>query len=347
MRRKHGDERVQGAEPVGVTARTDMNWWSAALDAFDRFQQRHGVLGFPVAVWRKFSDDKAGNLAALISFYAFLSIFPLLLILITVLGMVLANDPSLQRRLLDSSLADFPLIGDQLKANIHSLNRSGFGLVVGIVGLVLGAQGLSNAARNAMDSVWLVPISERPGFPWKWLLNFGIIGVLGTDAIITTTLSSFGSGVGSSALGGALRLTALLASLVINILFFWLGFRLATSRTVPGRGLVLPAILSGVIWQLLQAGGTYLIGHQLRHASDLYGTFGVVLGLIFWLYLQARLTLYAVQASVVRTMKLWPRAMFPPPLTPQDVHAMEAYVEMERRRSTEQVEVRVDDEPAT
>src|SRR6202043_358476 len=85
------------------------------LAALDKFQQRHRALAFPIAVYRKFSDDQAGSLAALVSYYAFVSTFPLLLVLVTVLGMVLSGSPRLQQDVLNSALSEFPVIGQQLR----------------------------------------------------------------------------------------------------------------------------------------------------------------------------------------------------------------------------------------
>lgn len=303
----------------------------ASLKAIDSFQTRNRPLGFLVAVWKKFSDDQAGNLAALIAYYAFVSVFPLLLLLLTILGIVLRNDPSLQQKVLNSALIEFPLIGDQLRSNVHALDRTGIGLVVGLLGTLLGARGVAGAVQNAMNTVWEVPRHKRPGFPASLVRTFGIIGVLGIGVLATTALSGIGTW-GGRLLGGTLGSVAAIAlSLVVNVGLFWMGLRVATAPSIPTRQLRNGAILAAVIWQLLQTLGTYFIAHTLRHASSLYGTFGVVLGLIAWLYLQAELTLYAVEADVVRSRHLWPRSLFPPPLTKEDRRAYAQYAQADRR----------------
>lgn len=261
-------------------------------------------------MWKKFGDDQAGNLAALIAYYAFVSIFPLLLLLVTVLGIVLRDNPSLQQKVLSSALTDFPVIGDQLRANVHSLNRTGVGFAVGIIGTLLGARGVTNAIQNAMNSVWAVPRDERPGFPFSVLRSFGMLGVLGVGVLATTALSGFGTW-GGRVFGGVVgSVLAIALSLLVNIGLFWLGLRLATAPSVRGRDLRNGAVLAAIVWQTLQTLGVYFVTHTLRHASSLYGTFGLVLGLVAWLYLQAQLTLYAVEADVVRTRGLWPRSLF-------------------------------------
>ena len=279
------------------------------ITAVDAFQQRHRALAFPVAVWRKFNDDQAGSLAALLAYYAFLSTFPLLLVLVTVLGMVLAGNPGLQRDVLNSALTEFPVIGDQLRANVHSLGRSGFGLIVGLIFTFLGARGVASAMQNAMNEVWGVPRKERPGFPGSWLRSFALIAIIGLGVLVTTALSGIGSWSGHTVLGAWGRVLLLAVSMLLNVGLFWLGLRTATAGAVTWRDLRLGAILSAVVWQVLQYVGGYVVAHSLRNASALYGTFGLVLGLLAWFALQAQLTLYAVEADVVRARKLWPRSL--------------------------------------
>ncbi len=139
----------------------------ALLRRFDGYQQSHAVLGFPLAVVKKFGEDSAGNLAAVIAWSAMLAVFPLLLLLITVLGIVLRNDESLQHRILQSALVEFPVIGQQLQMNINSLNRSGVGLIVGLIGTFLGTRGVANALQTALNTVWEIPRERQPGFPWN------------------------------------------------------------------------------------------------------------------------------------------------------------------------------------
>lgn len=319
---------------------------TAALDAF---QQRHRTLAFPIAVWRKFGDDQAGSLAALISYYAFLSTFPLLLVLVTVLGMVLSGNPQLQKDVLDSALTEFPVIGDQLRANVHSLGRSGIGLIIGLILTFIGARGVASAMQNAMNTVWSIPRHERPGFPGSWLRSFALMAIIGLGVLVTTGLSGLGSWSGHTVLGGWGRFLVIGVSLLLNIGLFWLGLRTATAGAVTWRELRLGAILSAIVWQVLQYVGGYVVAHSLRHASTLYGTFGLVLGLLSWFALQAQLTLYAVEADVVRSRRLWPRSLFPPPLTEKDREVLSSYPEAEQRRPEIRVETHFepDQDPET
>ncbi len=302
-----------------------MNMAERALRAADKLQQRHAWLAVPVAVWKKFGDDQAGNLAALIAYSALVAIFPLLLVLLTVLEIVLKNNEELKQTV-QNALDKYPAIA-LVDQSIGRLNQTGIALAVGLVGTFIGSLGVANSLQNALNSVWEIPFARRPGFPWSWLRSAALIIVIGLGFIATTILSGLAAGTGRVLLGAGSSVLAFAVSLVLNFGLFWLGFMLGTAREITWRQLWLGAAISAVIWQILQAFGGYFLSHQLAHASPLYGTFALVLGLIAWLYLQAQLTLYAVEINVVRAYRLWPRSLAPPPYTEQDRHAFRLYVE--------------------
>src|SRR5580658_3012466 len=310
------------------------------MERADRLQQRHRVLAVPIPTWKKFSDDSAGNLAALIAYYAFASIFPLMLVAITILDIVGKHNASLR-----SALKNYPVIGPQLQSSVsHGLTKTGLALVIGVLLTVYGARGVATAMQNAMNTVWAVPQFRRPKMPWSLLRSLGLIAVIGPGVLATITLSSLAGGTGH--LGGALaRVLAILISLVLNVGLFWLGFRLATAREVPTRDLRLSAILAAIAWQLLQLLGGYFLGHQLK-TNSAYGTFGVVLGLLAWFYLQAEITLYVVELNVVRVRQLWPRSLNPPPLTDADMRAYQLYADGGRHRADVEVAVSQVSRPA-
>jgi membrane protein len=279
--------------------------------AADAFQQRQTALAFPVAVWKKFNDDQAGNLAALIAYYGFAAIFPLLLVLATVLNIVLKDNPSLQKTLTDSALAQYPVIGQQIKTQLGSIPGTGLPLVIGAVLLLLGARGVANAMQNALCEVWGIPRKSRPGFPMSQLWSLALLLTVAIGFIVTTFLSGLAGGAGHLLTGVGATVGAVLISLVLNVGVFWLGFRLATARLVRWRDLLVGALIAAVIWQVLQVAGGYVVSHQLHRANELYGTFGVVLGLLAWLFLQAEATLWAAEVDVVLAKRLWPVSMLP------------------------------------
>jgi membrane protein len=309
-----------------------MNIIKRILGAVDALQQRYAWLAVPVAVWKKFGDDQAGNLAALIAYSALVAIFPLLLLLVTVLDIALKNNPALQKKLVDAALKQYPVIGPQLQQSIGHLSQTGIALVVAVVGIFIGSLGVANSVQNALNSAWEIPFSRRPGFPWSWLRSAALIMVIGVGFIGTIVLSGVAVDAGRVLPGAGPRVLALLVSLALNFGLFWLAFKLGTASEITWRQLWLGAAISAVIWQILQVIGSTFVSHQLAHARPLYGTFALVLGLIAWLYLQAQLTLYAVEFNVVRAYRLWPRSIAPPPFTQQDRRAFELYAMVEKRR---------------
>ena len=316
-----------------------MNLVQRAVRAADALQQRHAWLAVPVAVWKKFGDDQAGNLAALVAYYAFVAIFPLLLVLVTVLDLVLKNNPGLREKVLNAALRQYPVVGPQLEHSIGRLHGTPIALVVGLLGALFGARGVANALQNALNAAWEIPFARRPGFPWSWLRSFALIAVIGLGFIVTTSLSTLASGAGRVLTGAGAGVLAIAVSMVLNFGLFWLGFRLGTAPEITWRQLRLGALMSAIVWQVLITFGGYFVSHQLAHASPLYGTFALVLGLIAWLYLQAEFTLYAVEINVVRAYRLWPRSIAPPPYTEQDRRAYRLYADTEKRRKEEDIVV--------
>jgi membrane protein len=286
-----------------------MKAFERPLGAVDRFQQRWPVLAVPVAVWSKFNDDEAGNLAALIAYYAFAAIFPLLLVLVTVLDFVLRDNPSLRDRLLNSALSQYPVIGPQIQNHLGSVPGNGAALVIGVVLLLLGARGVAGAMQNALCAVWGIEKEQRPGFPLSLVWSFALVLTVGTGFLVTTALAGLAGGVGNVISGVLGTVVTVLVSLVLNVGMFWLGFRIATARQVRWRDLRTGSAIAAVGWTVLQLAGGLVVRHQLQRASELYGAFGIVLGLVAWLFLQAELTVYAAETDVVLTRRLWPRSI--------------------------------------
>jgi inner membrane protein YhjD len=322
-----------------------MNPLEKTVHRIDGFQQRHRVPSFVFGVMKKFGDDNAGTLAALIAYYGFLSLFPLLLVLTTVLGLFFTHDVALQNRIIGSAVGQFPIVGKQLSGphGVSSL-RSGsvLGLVVGLIGLVWGSLGVSQAAQRAMSEVWNIPGASRPGFLPRLGRSLEFLALLALDLVLTTFL------VGSATLGTGplwLHVVKVALGLALNVIVYVLGFRILTPKSITTDCLVLGAVLAGVGWTILQYAGTLLVGHTLRHANQTYGYFGSVLGLISFLYLAAELTVYAAEVNVVRMRKLYPRSITQPPLTPADRAVLTAVAEQGRRRPEQRVRVEFESTP--
>ncbi|HEX3946887.1 MAG TPA: YihY/virulence factor BrkB family protein [Acidimicrobiales bacterium] len=310
----------------------------------DGAQQGFAPAAFVFGVIKKFGDDRAGSLAALIAYYGFLSLFPLLLLLATILGIVAGHNPSFAKSVEHSALSQFPVIGTQLGKNITALHKNSVpGLVVGILGLVWGSQGAIQAAQYAMAEVWNVPGVVRPNFWSRLVRTLLMMALMGVFLLLSTFLTGFISFSAHEAL--VTQIGAVLLSLALNVLLYLVAFRVLTPKQVGHVGLLLGATLGGIGWTALQLGGTILVDHTLRNASHLYGFFAVVLGLIAWIYLAAEMTLYVAEVNVVRARRLWPRSLVQPPLTPADQEVLEYIAKQDERRPEQHVSVRF--HPAT
>jgi YihY family inner membrane protein len=311
------------------------------LRAVDRFQQRHGLLGFPVGVLKKYGDDEAGKHAALLAYYGFMSLFPLLLVFVTLLGYALANNHDLQQRVIDTLIAQFPVLGKQITESITAIKGSGVGLVVGVVGTLWGGLGITQSAQDAMNTVWNVPRKDRPNYWFRLARGLGSLLLVVVGVFAATALAQLGR-IGSGIAG---RLLPFAGSLLLNLALLLVLFQVLTGRWVPWRRLLPGAVCGAVGWSALQTLGVFIVDRQLQHANLIYGVFAVVIVLLGWLYLSAQLLLYAAEVNVVLARRLWPRSLLQPPLTGPDRQVLTALAEAEERRPEQRIEVSFAPEP--
>ena len=285
------------------------------LERMDEFQRRHRWAAFPFAVIKKFGDDGAGNLASLLALYGFLSMFLLLMVFVTILGFVLHGNTKLESDLVNSILGQFPVIGSKIKA--HSLERSGLALFIGVVGALYSGLGVIRVAQSAMDEVWDVPKKLRPNFLSSITRALMMLAVAGAAVVLSTVLS--GLAAAASGFGVWAKIGGVAGATVLNIGIFLLAFRILTVAKVSWRDVLPGAIIAGVTWEVLLLSGTYLVGHQIKNASAIYGVFALVIGLLWWLKIGAQVTLYAAEINVVRNKHLYPRSMREPPSDADEV----------------------------
>lgn len=312
----------------------------------DRVQRRHSWVGFPIAVIYKYFDDQGAFLAALITHYGFLSLFPVLLIFVTVLGFVLTGHPGLQHELVHSALGQFPVIGNRLAQAAHPLGGSGFALAAGILIALYGALGVGQALQNAFNRAWGVPRNERPDPLRSRLRDLLLLAILGIGALVTTAVTAVTTGVRAYGvvLGAWVRVCGIAAVTVTDVVLFLVGFRVLTARRLTRREALSAAIAAGVLWQVLQWLGTYYAGHKLARADALYGLFGLVFGLLAWIYLEAVIVVFIAEAVAVHSLRLWPRALLTPltddaVLTRADRRAYTRYARAERFKGYERIDV--------
>jgi len=316
----------------------------------DAYQQQHRWAGLPLAVLYKFIDDQGSYLAAQITYYGIVSLFPLLLLLATILGYGLHGSQHFQQQVLDSALAQFPVVGNQIASNIHSFHGSVPGLVIGILGCLYGGLGIVQATQNALNKVWGVPRNHRPNPVRARLRSLLLLAVGGASVLVTTVLTALGAaanayGVG---VGVGMRVAATALAIALNVTLFMVAFRVLTARPVTNRQIRAGAIAAAVIWQALQLAGTLLLGHKLKGATATYGLFAIVLGLLAWVYLGAVTVVICAEFNAVRARGMWPRSLLTPfidnvELTAGDQRAYTSYAKTEGHKSYQNIEVSFDE----
>jgi YihY family inner membrane protein len=307
------------------------------LRAVDDVQQRHRWLAFPFAVVKKYGDDQAGRHAALLAYYGFFSLFPLLLVAVTVIGFILQDRSNLSDRIVDSAAAQFPIIGTSIRDTVEGshLRGSGLAVVVGAAFALWGGLGVADAAQQAMNGIWNVPRRRYPNFLLRRLRGLAWLLILGGGLTLASVAAGLAHAAGSAWSGVAV-------SALVNTLLFLVGFRVLTVRNVRLRRLLPGAVVAALAWALLQWLGAWYVGRQLTRATNTYGTFALVIGLLSWLYLAATVTLYAAELNAVLARRLWPRSLAPPPLGPADEKVLEDLAKQEERRPEQRVEVSFD-----
>lgn len=310
------------------------------------------MLGVPIAIVYKFFDEQGNYLAAIMTYYAFVAIFPLMLLGTSILGFVLEGRPELQEELLDSALSQFPIIGDEL-GRPEAMSGSTGGLVVGILVSLYGATGLGQAIQNAQNVAWSVPRNSRPNPFLQRLRSLLLLVVIGTGLLLVSVAASvanatnlFGLGVGQWWVPSLVRLVnVLLVGGVLTVLF-----RMAASRSHHIARAAPGAFAVALMWLLLQEAGTYYVTGVLANTSSMNQTFGLVLGLIGLIYLGAVMAMIGLTINVVLAQRLWPRALLTPftdqvELTEADRRAYAGMARAQRLKGFETVTVEFSPSP--
>jgi len=319
-----------------------MNPVEKVIRGIDATQRRFTPTAFVFGVVKKYGDDNGGVLVSNLGYSAFVSLFPLLLVLVTILGLVASFNPAFRQDVLSAVTKQVPLIGNQLTGNVSELKRSSIiGLIVGLAGLLWGATGLAQAGVFTMEQVWNLPGPARPGYVQRLGRSGLFLCLLGAGVIVTTGLASFNTYF----LRGFLAVAAAeVLAAAFNVGMYIGAFRTLTPKGVPTRSLLPGAITGGILWTVLQVLGTWLVHHFLRSDSA-YGVFGTVLGLLAWIFLAVKITVYCAEINVVLARRLWPRSMVQPPLTEADRASMALQALQNQRRPEQHIEVSFHDRP--
>jgi membrane protein len=293
-----------------------------ALEKFDETQKRHRRVSIAIATYKRYSENKSANLATMIAFWAFFGIFPLLLVLVTLLGWILSGSD--KASVLGHVAQLFPLLDPK---TVNGLSGSVWAIVVGGVTALWSGLGVVRTVQFAFDSVWEVPTSERPGMLKQVLRSLWILATIGLGLVLSTFVSGFvvsaSNGVNLGALG---RIGGYVLSAALDIGLFLAAFKILTARKLTLREVLPGALFAGLAFFVLQDLSTFIISSHLKNAQSTYGHFATVITILWWFYLQAQLTLLAAQLNVVLTERLYPRSLGKEPKTEADRRADESVV---------------------
>jgi YihY family inner membrane protein len=319
-----------------------MNPVERVIRRADAAQQRHRVPAFVFGVIKKYGDDNGGVLASNLAHSAFVTVFPLLMILVTVLVTVASDAPSVRHAVLNAVATQFPLVGEKLIGNIHKLHRSsGVTVVIGLLLATWGATGLAQAGLYSMEQVWNLPGPARPGYVPRLGRAVLFLAVLAVGVVGGTFLTGLVAYGHSPVI--AVVFAPVLAALV-NVGLYLASFRVLTPKGIATRRLVPGAVAGGLAWTGLQA-AAFLVVHHFLHTASVYGIFATVLVLYGWIYLGVQITVYAAEVNVVLTRHLWPRTIVQPPLAEADRVSMALQALQNQRREEQTVQVSFTDRP--
>jgi membrane protein len=317
-----------------------------SLARLDRYQRRRSWLGFPLAVVDKFIEDRGPLLAGMITYYGFLSLFPLLLVLSTTLRLVLHDHPEAADALLGTALARFPVVGAEVTAAVHPLEGSAVVLGVGVVLALYGGLGFTTTVGHAFDQLWAVPVHQRPHPFVARGRGMLLLVLLGVGVGVTAALSALVVVPDAARVAPLPAPVAALAALAVNTALFLVAFRAFTVRPLTFGQVAPGAVVAALAWQLLELGVLRYAGEELTGADPLYGVFGLVLALLGWIYLEALVVMFAVEINVVLADRLWPRALLavtalvgPDDLTEADRRTLAAYARVQSYKKYERIDV--------
>ncbi len=313
-----------------------MNFINALIAKVDNFQRSHLIPSFLFAVVKKYGEDNGGYQSAIITYYGVLSLFPLLIVFTSLTELLLKNNQALRSKISIGVTHYFPVLGNQLQGAIHSPKKTGIALILSLLITFYGAKGGASAFQYAVTNLWHTPKIKQPDFIKNMLRSFGIMIGGGIGLILAATLSAY------MAILGHVFFVKILGA-IISAIMLWLTlilvFKLAAAGNKKVRDVLVGAAIAAVGLQILQTAGNMILAHELKGLNSEYGTFALVIGLLFWIYLQAQVILYAVEVDVVRRYHLYPRSITGE-LTDNDKHTYERSAKSHRQHIEEEVRVK-------
>jgi YihY family inner membrane protein len=306
------------------------------INKFDNYQRKKNSVGFFYAVIKKYGQDNGAYQGAILTYYGLLSLFPLLIFITTLTQLLLKHNSTLKNKIATSMTQYFPIVGNELQHSIHTPTQSGVALVLSLLISLYGARGVANAFQYSLNSLWFIPKFKQPPFLKNIIRSLSIIVVGGSGLVISSAASAYISTFSHNLL---IKLLASLLSLALLWLVFILLFKLAVAGNKRTDQVRIGALTTAIGLVILQTLGGVIMSHELKGLNSLYGTFALVVGLIFWIYLQMQVILYCVEIDVIKEFKLFPRSI-QGSLTASDKLAYLKYAQASIRNEKEKVSVR-------
>ena len=307
------------------------------LGRIDRAQQSHEKLAVAAATVKKYGEDQSSSLASMIAFWAFFSIFPLFLVLVTILGYVLPADR--RADVLGRVASSFPLLHP---STVGSLTGSWWPILLGGLTALWAGLAVVRMSQQAFDEVWEIPRSDRPGLVEQVRRSLFALGTIGFGLVVATIMSGYVTGRDTGVdLGWYGRLAGYLITLALDVGLFVIAFRMLTRRDVTFREVLPGALLAGGAFFVLQLISSLIISRYLGKAQGTYGSFATVITILFWFYLQAQIMLLGAQLNVVLTERLYPRRLVGGPETDADHRALQLYADKATYYEEQEVEMRL------
>jgi YihY family inner membrane protein len=300
------------------------------LERFDRWQQQRRRWAIALATLKKFQEDQTTNLAGLIAFWAFFSVFPLLLVFVTLVGYFTTSD-----KVLHSFQKVLPILKGQGASALHG---SWLALVIGVASALWSGMAVVRTAQVAFNSVWEVPINERPKLVEQTVRSLKVLAIVGVGLSVSTVVTGYLTSTANDLLPVAGKVIGPAIALVLDVGLFVVAFRLLTHEEITTKQVLPGALLSGFAFWVLQLASTLIVGRYLRNAQATYAAFATAITMLWWFYLQGIVTLLGVQLNVVLTHRLWPRSLIGGPDTPADHRAYDAYAKERTYHDNEEVE---------
>lgn len=244
----------------------------------------------------RFRLHRTGRNSALVAHYGFLSVFPLMLVFTTVLGFVLQDNEELQQRIIDSVLANFPIIGSELEQDPSLLRGSVTLLVVGLLTALWAGLKAFNVLQMALDDIADVPLAQRPNALKARLQSLIAIVVIGAAQIGAAMLTGL---VSATRTEWGSRVWLLLGTLAINTLVLGATYHWLSTRRPKPRQWWPGAVFGGVAFTVFQVAGATLMTRAIVRANPIYGSFATVIGLMFWMGLHSMAALLGAEMNTV------------------------------------------------